>query len=224
MGLLAADPKYNLNDREFQEISQDKMQGGGSRPSTWAGGVSEKPWALSSISLLPNLPCANSLGAAETHESIHEHKSLEQSRTQIPHSSWGQLPAGSCAGASPNSHGARKSPAREKRAWMASRNRTAYPCPADGPCCPQLCPAPCPASLPHQHQSSSSPAQRHQKSFPGSHKTPPSRIAKQHLSSLETACLVHFRCDTQWGWGLFEGTSFLGAQISPLLPLTCCEP
>lgn len=158
MGLLAADPKYNLNDREFQEISQDKMQGGGSRPSTWAGGVSEKPWALSSISLLPNLPCANSLGAAETHESIHEHKSLEQSRTQTPHSSWGQLPAGSCAGASPNSHGARKSPAREKRAWMASRNRTAYPCPADGPTVPSSA---LPLALPPCHTSTRAAALRH---------------------------------------------------------------
>lgn len=60
------------------------MLGGGSRPSTWAGGASEKPWVLSSTSLLPNLPCANSPGAAETHESIHEHKSLEQSRAQTP--------------------------------------------------------------------------------------------------------------------------------------------
>lgn len=225
-GLLAAAPKYNLNDRKFQEMSQDKMPGGGSRPSTWAGGASEKPWALSSISLLPNLPCANSIGAAETHESIHEHKSLEQSRTQAPHSSWGQLPAGSCAGASPNSHGAWKSPAREKRTWMVSGNGAAYTRPTDVPCCPPAlsCSLPClPATPPTEQQLSGIKAPK--KVFPRSHKTPPSRKAKQHLSRLEAACPVHFRCDRYpVGLGAFGGTSFLRAEISLLLAVTCCEP
>lgn len=137
-----------------------------------------------------------------------------------PHSSWGQLPAGSCAGASPNSHGAWKTPAREKQTQMASRNGTAHTRPA----VPLLCPAPRPASLPHHQHIRSSGPKAPKKVFPGSHKTPPSRKAKQHLPRLEAACPLHFRHDTQRGWGLFGGTSFLGAETSLLLAVTCCKP
>lgn len=40
-GFLAADPKYNPNDKTFQETSQNEMLGEGSRASTPDSGTAE---------------------------------------------------------------------------------------------------------------------------------------------------------------------------------------
>lgn len=117
MGFLAADPKYNPNDRTFQETSQDEMLGEGSRASTPNSGTAESHQPQHGVN-----PCASDMLVKG-----HKHllgKPLSFPFLQGPTPEGGSVPH---AVVSPISADTRKSPPHAKQTQHNFRDGDTQP-------------------------------------------------------------------------------------------------
>lgn len=137
---MAADPKYNPNAVKFQEMSQDKMPGRGSRASTPDSRAVESR-GLEAGSHQPQTP-GTAPGAAKPCER-HEHH-LGQSPATIFEgpSSQRQQDSALCAGTSLSSADTRKSPLGENQRGFQEQNHSHLCSPPDQPRCPLCVPDP----------------------------------------------------------------------------------